>query len=184
MPDPATLVVTRIVRPGHLDRFRAWVDDYDAAAAHASGDAGSVRLEQAGGFHHLLHRFASEDDLVGWLASPDHAALIARGRSHAVGRAQRRIGDRVRFDVPSDADAHSWKTWLVTWVAVLPVLLLVSSAIRALLPGLPPIAQTIVSSPFLTAILTFIILPRVNRWSRFWQMQDAAGRVRSAGDGG
>ncbi|WP_375397833.1 hypothetical protein [uncultured Sphingomonas sp.] len=184
MPQFATLVLTRVIRPGRLDRFRGWATDLDRAAAGAPGHDGSVRLEQAGGFHHLLHRFVGADDLARWQASPAYAALMRAGESHSVGRAQAETGDRVSFALPSEATAHKWKTWLVTLVAVLPVLLVISTAVRALLTGWPPIAQTALSSPILTAVLTGLILPRVNRWSRFWQVQDSDGRVGKSRDRG
>lgn len=184
MPAPATLVLTRVVRPGRLDRFRRWAADLDRAAAATRGHDGCVRLEQADGFHHLLYRFASEDDLVRWQASPAYAALIRAGAAHSVGRAQAGTGDAIGFALPSEASAHKWKTWIVTLVAVMPVLLAVSTIVRRLLPDLPPIAQTAISSPILTAILSAVILPHVNRWSRFWQVQDTRGKVGESRDDG
>lgn len=184
MPLPATLILTRVVRPGRLDRFRTWAAEVDRAAAVAPGHDGSVRLEQADGFHHLLQRFAGEDDLALWRASPAFTALMEAADDHSVGRTQAETGDQVVFALPSEASAHRWKSWLVTLIAVLPMLLAISTAVRRLLPNWPPIAQIAVSSPILTAVLSTLILPRVNRWSRFWQVQDADGRVGKPRDGG
>lgn len=181
---PATLVLSRVVRPGRLDRFRAWAVEVDRAAAAAPGHAGSVRLEQADGFHHLLQRFASDDDLARWRASPTFAALMRAAGDHSVGRTQAETGRQVGFALPSEASAHRWKSWLVTLVAVLPMLLAINTAVRHLLPHWPPLAQLAVSSPILTGVLSTVILPRVNRWSRFWQVQDAAGRVGKTRDRG
>ncbi len=184
MPIPVTLVLSRVVRPGRLDRFRAWATDLDRAAAAAPGHDATVRLEQADGFHHLLYRFAAEADLVHWQASPSYDALMQAGDAYSVGRAQADAGRHASFALPSEASARKWKTWVVTLIAVLPVLLAISAAVRRLVPGWPPIAQTALSSPILTAILSAIILPRVNRWSRFWQVQDAAGRIAKSRDSG
>lgn len=182
MPAPATFIASHVVRPGHLEPFRAWAAEFDQAAARAAGHAGGVRLEQAGGFHHLIHRFAAPDDLERWLASPAYEQLRDAGEDHAVARTQHKAGDLVGFDLPSEASVPKWKAWLVTWLSVLPVILLVSSAIRWVLPTLPPLAQAALSSLILTATLTWIILPRVNRSSRFWQIQNTSGKVRKGSD--
>lgn len=180
----ATLVLSRVVRPGRLDRFRAWADEVDRAAAAEPGHDGGVRLEQAGGFHHLVHRFAGESDLARWQASRAYAALLAAGDAHSVGIAQAETGNQVGFALPGEASARKWKTWAVTLTAVLPMLLVISTAVRWLVPDWPPIAQIAVSSPILTAVLSAIVLPRVNRWSRFWQVQDADGRIAKRPDRG
>lgn len=183
MPAPATFIASHIVRPGHLDQFRAWAAEFDRAAAQAGGHRGGIRLEQAGGFHHLIHRFATAENLDAWLASPAYRSLREAGEAHAVARAQHEAGDQVGFALPSEASAPKWKAWLVTWLSVLPVILLVSSAIRWLSPDLPPLAQAALSSLILTATLTWLILPRVNRWSRFWQVRNTSGKVRKGSDG-
>lgn len=180
MSEPATFVLSRVVRPGRQADYQLWADAFDRAAAAVPGHRGGVRLEQGGGFHHLLHRFADAEQLDRWRASPPVVALLAAAEHHSVGRAQQAVGAQVGFALPSEAAARKWKAWLVTWLTVLPVLLVVSTIVRRMLPGWPPPAQLIASSPILTGLLTWVILPRVNRWSRFWQVQTAGGRARRA----
>lgn len=184
MPEPATLVMTRVVRPGRLAAFRAWADEADAAIAGAPGHRGGIRLEQAGGFHHLLHRFASAEQLGHWMRSPDHARMIAVADRHSVGRDQDDAGAQVTFVLPGESSARTWKTWLVTWLAVLPIMLVVSTAIRSLLIQVPQLIQLVLSSLILTGTLTWLVMPRVHRWSRFWQLENAQGELRKEPDAG
>lgn len=181
MPPPATLILSRVVRPARRDPFRAWFADLEAAAAAAPGHDASVRLDEADGFEHLLLRFADADDLARWQASPGYAALMDAGDAHSVGRSQAATGRRISLALPSEASARKWKTWLVTLAAVLPVLLVINTLVRSLVPNWPPLAQVALSSPILTGVLTGVIMPRVNRWSRAWQVQDTDGRVTKRG---
>lgn len=184
MTATATAVISRAVRPGRLDEFRAWADRLDAAVGTQPGFLGLIRLEQSGGLHHLVHRFDSRAALDRWKASPDYHALIEAGRHASVGLHQVKTGERIHLDVPSESGGSKWKLFLVTWVIVLPVLLALSSGIRALFPGLPPLVQTAISSLLLTGALTTVILPRLQRWSRFWLLQDARGKLKTSGDSG
>ncbi|WP_298811203.1 hypothetical protein [uncultured Sphingomonas sp.] len=61
---------------------------------------------------------------------------------------------------------------------MLPVLLIVSTIVRALLPTLPSPVQIIVSSLLLTSLLQWVILPRVQRAARAWMLKDARGALR------
>ena len=184
MTDTATAVISRAVRPGRLDAFRDWADRVDAAAGAQPGFLGLLRLEQSGGLHHLVHRFESRAALDRWEGSPDQRALIEVGHDASVGLHQVKAGERAHFDLPSESGGSKGKTFLVTWLTVLPVLLALSSAVRALFPDLPPLLQTALSSLLLTGMLTTVILPRVQRWSRFWLLQDASGRLKTSGDSG
>jgi antibiotic biosynthesis monooxygenase (ABM) superfamily enzyme len=85
----------------------------------------------------------------------------------------------VQFDLPSDASAAKWKRFVTTWLAVFPVLLAISSLTRWLLEDWPPLLQLIPSSLMLTATLQWIILPRIQRWSRFWLLRGADGDLRT-----
>jgi antibiotic biosynthesis monooxygenase (ABM) superfamily enzyme len=66
----------------------------------------------------------------------------------------------------------------VTWLGVVPTLLIVSSVIAWALPDVPRVVQQIISSVLLTSALTWLILPRVRGWSRFWMMQNKRGDLR------
>ena len=61
--------------------------------------------------------------------------------------------------MPSESGGSKWKLFVFTWLAVLPMLLALSSAIRALLPDAPPLLQTAM-------------------------LRDARGKLKTAGDSG
>lgn len=149
--DPATLVISCAVRPGKSAAFARWVDDVGTAAKTADGIAGIVRLGQSDALQHLLLRFESEDALARFRAGHDYQALAARGDTLTVGVDQVATGRDVDVELPSDADASPWKRFVVTWLSVVPVLLIVSTVVRTLLPTTPPPLQIVASSLLLTS---------------------------------
>lgn len=175
---PATLVISRAVLPGKAEAFTRWIEELSAAASAAEGFSGLVRLGQTDALQHLLLRFADRAALDRFRASAAYRALAARGDELTVGTDQVASGRDVDIELPSDASASPWKRFIVTWLSVLPVLLIVSTIVRALLPTLPSPVQIIVSSLLLTSLLQWVILPRVQRAARAWMLKDARGALR------
>jgi antibiotic biosynthesis monooxygenase (ABM) superfamily enzyme len=173
--DPAgvTVVVTRVVHPGHEEEFAAWADDVDRTAAGFDGHRGGVRLHDEQGLNHLVYQFDSADHLHAWEASPRRRELIARGN---------RISDEERstsgtpnawFIVPGHTSSPRWKTFVLTWIAVYPILLILATVIKAIAPGMPQPVALAISSGTLTALLTWVILPRLTRRARPWLFRGA-----------
>jgi antibiotic biosynthesis monooxygenase (ABM) superfamily enzyme len=181
-PMPATFVVSRVMRPGREDAYEPWVRRLLTAAQTHDRFAAAVRLDQAGGLHHLLLQFGGPDALQAWLAQPAYRDLAAEAEAFSVGLDQRDSGKVVGFTLPSEVAAKKWRTALVTWIGVVPTLLIVSGVIGWALPALPRVLQQILSSVVLTAALTWLILPRVRGWSRFWMLQDSRGKLRKDSD--
>jgi antibiotic biosynthesis monooxygenase (ABM) superfamily enzyme len=177
---PAAAITTYIVKPGELDAFKAWADRLDGATAAAPGFLDTMRLEQTGGVIHLLHRFDSADNRDAWSATANFRVLAAEADHYSHGRRQLGAGRELRFSLPGEANAAKWKRFLMTVAAVFPVLLVLNGL--GGLTGLPQIARLAITSPLLTALLTWVILPRVTRWLRPWILTDAQGRPRKPGE--
>lgn len=156
----ATVIVSRAIRAGQEQCFEQWADRFAASARDADGYLSTLRLGQTEGLQHLVFRFRDASQAKAWRASDGFARLGAEADAFSVGLDQLHQGDPARFELPSDASAAKWKRFVTTWAAVFPVLLVISSAMRWLLKGQPPIVQLIPSSLLLTAGLQWLILPR------------------------
>ncbi|GGB34548.1 hypothetical protein GCM10011380_25010 [Sphingomonas metalli] len=178
-PKIATLVTTRIVPARMLPEFRVWADAFDDAAARAAGHVSSLRLEQAGGLFHLIHQFGSSGDRDRWLEASDYHHLLRRAERFPVERRQCVDGRRAHLVVPSESAADPKRTFITTWLAVFPVLLVLSTLVRSVASSLPQPIQLLFSSLMLSALLQFVILPRVQRFARPWTLSDPDGKARS-----
>lgn len=106
-------------------------------------------------------------------------AHVAKADRFSTALRQIDIGDGVAFDLPSDASASKWKRFVTTWLTVFPVLLVVSLTVRSVLKEAPLPLQLVPSSLLLTATLQWVILPRLQRYTRFWLLQDGTGRLQT-----
>ena len=176
---PAVSVDSHIVRAGELDRFEAWADRFDRAAAGQPGFAGTVRLEQTEGVVHLVQRFDRREQLDRWQASAACRALADEADRFSHSRRQVGQGRAIRVGLPGEADAAKWKKALMTLVVVFPVLVALNLLVG--LTGLPQLARLAITSPLLVALLTWAILPQVTRLLKPWILSDEHGRVRKPG---
>jgi uncharacterized protein len=170
---PVTVVVTRVVRPGKEDEFAAWADDVDTAAARFPGHLAAVRLHAGEGLNHLIYQFDSPDHLRAWEESGERRELVRRADRLSDERRTMSGGRHTWFTVPAEAASPRWKTFLITWAAVYPTLLVIATAVKLAVPGLPQPIALAISSGTLTALLTWVILPRVNRQARPWLLRGA-----------
>ncbi|WP_394653897.1 hypothetical protein [uncultured Sphingomonas sp.] len=176
---PGTIISSRAIQAGAEARFERWVDQLQDAARDSAGYLGAIQLRQTQGLQHIVFRFERETDARAWRESDRFRALAAAANDFSTGLDQMQAGDPVRFEAPNDNAAVGWKRFIATWIAVFPVLLAISSVMRWLLAGLPPALQLLPSSLVLTAVLQWIVLPRLQRWSRVWLLQDGDGKLRT-----
>ncbi|WP_206313332.1 hypothetical protein [Streptomyces coryli] len=104
---------------------------------------------------------------------------------HDLLRRVERISEERRITVPG---MNSWftvtggsfrqraKTFLLTWAAAYPTLLVLSLSIQAVAPGLPRPVSLAATSGVLTALLTWLILPRLTRRTRPWLLRGSRPR--------
>jgi antibiotic biosynthesis monooxygenase (ABM) superfamily enzyme len=114
-----------------------------------------------------------------WQASKSLTAHVAVADSYSTALCQTKVGNGVAFELPSDASASKWKRFVTTWLTVFPVLLSISLVVRTVLKDVPLPLQLLPSSLILTAMLQWVILPRLQRYTRFWLLQDSSGRLQT-----
>jgi antibiotic biosynthesis monooxygenase (ABM) superfamily enzyme len=180
---PVTTVATWVVRPGKEREFARWAQEIDRAVAEFDGHLGGVRLHDARGMNHLIYQFDSASHLRAWEESPRRAELLRRGDRLSEERRTTVSGLDTWFDVPGPDASRRWKTFLLTWVAAYPTLLIFSTAVSLVAPDLPRPVMLAITSTILTALLTWVILPLLTREARPWLLRGArSDPTRRPGD--
>lgn len=174
----ATIVTSRAIRAGYEEDFERWVEKLNRLARAAPGYRAAIRLGQTAGFQHLLFRFEDRDAVEAWHKDAELSEHLAIADCFSTALRQTDSGNDVTFELPSDASASKWKRFVTTWLTVFPVLLIISLVVRTALKGAPLPLQLLPSSLLLTATLQWIILPRLQRYTRFWLLQDSSGRLQ------
>ena len=148
--EPMKIVLERRVRPGAEPAFERWVQRLVEAASRSRGFEGaSVMAAVQSGEHFILLRFATQSDLDHWRASPEV------------------IGHLVEGDALSEAAQGRplVRTGLVTWVALLPQVILLAYLIPAAVPFL---ANAAISTAIPVVALTWFVMPGITRLLYGW----------------
>ncbi|WP_046727116.1 antibiotic biosynthesis monooxygenase [Streptomyces humi] len=171
--DSVTVMVTRVVAPEREEEFARWAEEADRAAAGCPGHLGAVRLHDGQGLHHLVYRFDSAEHLDAWERSDVRRELVRRGNRISEPRSSRSTDLAPWFTLQERNVPPRWKSFLTTWAAAYPCLLTIATLLKLLFPALPQAAALAVNSLVLTALLTWVIQPRLTRRARSWLLRGA-----------
>ncbi len=173
VPSPVKIVIERRARAGAEEALRAWAERFVAEASQSPGhEGGSVLSGPGSRAHVILLRFDSTASLERWQGSPAYEALMREADEvSSPGEAsQIRSGLETWFTLP-DMPAPTkpppkWKMAIVTWVALLPMVVALAYVFAPL--ELPFLIQAALSTAIPVAMLTWIIMPRATRALYAW----------------
>ncbi|MGW2641393.1 antibiotic biosynthesis monooxygenase [Streptomyces sp. NPDC001348] len=182
--NPVTVTVAYHVTPGREADFHSLGWAMLGASSRQPGFMGGGVLVDQEAEWHVVYRFASEDAALGWEISRDRKQWDARatGVARETGRQSVR-GAKAWFDAqaprpvsPAPAPAPpaapvppaKWKLWFVNMSAVFPPVLLFNLIVLPYLGGLNPIVRTLLLCLCVTALVTWILMPRLQRFLKKW----------------
>jgi uncharacterized protein len=169
--EPVTVTVARRVAVGREREFEDWYDGIIGAASRFPGFLGSgiLRPHTTGQDWHVVYRFAAPEDLTRWEESPERAGWLRKTDDLARETGVERVsGLETWFSLPGrTAPAPPrWKMFLVTLVAIVPLVLLMNLLVLPVMDGWPLVARTLIFSGTLTGLMTWLVMPRVTRLFR------------------
>ena len=176
MSEPVTVLVTRRVRAGQEQAFTAWLSELAQMAARYPGHQGVTEIappESAIDLEYVIvFRFDSQAHLRVWQASDERRAMLARSASMADEPPQERelTGLETWFATPGGQVRRSplpWKMWLLSSVAIYPLITMLSLAL-APLAAVPLPIRLAITTPVLGALMTWIVMPRLSRLVSSW----------------
>lgn len=184
-----TEVIIEEVRAGSEDAYRAWSHRMEEAQARLPGyQGGYTQPPPAGGRHWTtLLRFATVDDLNGWLGSQERQALLRE----AAPLVERAIAHRVNTAFPGWAptDANSgkpppdWKTTMLVLLGLYPIVAIEIAWLMQYLAGLRPALAGFIGNALSVTLVAYGTMPLLVRGMGWWLFPrpDAAARLTVAG---
>ena len=170
------LIITHTIRAGEEKRYEVWLTDILGAVSNSPGYLGREIFRPAQGMrtYTSILRFDCSDNLNAWVESDVRRAyvnqvtdLLEKGDRHEI-----RTGIDFWFTPEGLRPPKPWKQFILTLSAVYPLSLVLSRLIRALFPLAPTLANPLISgllvAASLTALLTFVIMPRYTRLMKWW----------------
>lgn len=170
-PEPVTVTIARRVAPGREADFETWSAELTRAAATYPGylGAGMLRPGRVGEPWHVVFRFASDEDLRVWEHSPERAAMLAAGEDLVHSSDMHRVtGLETWFELPGrTAPAPPrWKMFVVSVAAIYALQLVLNFAVGPL--ALPMVLRVALVAIGVTALMTWLVMPRAVRLLQDW----------------
>lgn len=181
--EPVTVTVAHRVTSGYEDEFALWASTMLAQASDAPGYLGGGILGARQGEEewHIVYRFEDPVSALRWEDSRSHFDWARHTAGFAPQTEVRRaFGLHAWFDSPGRpaAPPPKWKMALVTLSAVFPPVLVFNMTIIPFLGGSSVVLRTLALCMAVTAVVTWIMMPRLTALLKTWLYPDTAGRHR------
>lgn len=173
---PITVVVTRHVRPGCASAFEALMSDtfraVDRMPGHISTDF--LRPTEPGGTaYKIIFKFDRPAHYRQWLESPERALWLERTSRFTEGEPQFEYQQGLEgwVALPASTGGHppeKYKTVAVSWLAIFPLALGVSTALAPVTAGLSPVVTTAMLTGIVVPTQGFAVTPLMSWLFRDW----------------
>ncbi|MGW1407107.1 antibiotic biosynthesis monooxygenase [Streptomyces sp. NPDC002403] len=187
--DVVTAVVSHDVRPGHERDFLRWQDRILKEQERQPGFMGSEMFEPVKGIQDrwvVAFRFDTRQHLEAWLDSDARRRLIEEGHDHFGSYDVRRIGSAFggwfRFGSgPQEGVPPNWKQAMSVVLALYPTVMVLELTAGDWFKdlGVPGYIALFLSNVLSVSILTWLLMPLVNRALAFWLLPGRARSVRA-----
>lgn len=176
--EPVTLLVARRVHHDRYPEFRAWLHEGERLAADFPGYLGSGVLAPPPGDdeHQIVCRFADEQALDAWENSASRQAWLQRGQNLFASHHRHRAHGQVDWFGAADLQPPRWKKSVAIWLAFFPVSLLFHLSFGAALAELPLLLRILLTTVFLTPLMTYLFIPLSTRLLGRWLKPSPAWR--------
>ncbi|MEV0401500.1 antibiotic biosynthesis monooxygenase [Actinoallomurus sp. NPDC050550] len=176
--DAITAVISHRVRPGREQDFVRWQEKARNAQGRFPGFMGFELFRPVPGIQEnwvAIFRFDTREHLNDWLESETRQKLLAEGRRYFAEYELSKIGSAFsgwfRFGGESEAGLPpNWKQAMCVLLALYPtVMILTLTAGKVFeMAGIPGYAAMFLSNVLSVSILTWLMMPLVNRVLAFW----------------
>ncbi|PSB34694.1 antibiotic biosynthesis monooxygenase [Stenomitos frigidus] len=175
---PITLVISEIVDPNHIQEYEAWTQGMNQAASQFEGFLGVETIRPRDHTHPeyvVILKFKDYSHFRRWQLSATFQEWIDRERGLVVRRSRQYqpSGMELWFTLPEHGLEETsqpayYKKVILGVLAVYPLILLANMLLGPVLKGLPSLLGLLLSVTFVSALLTYPIMPWLTKLLSFW----------------
>jgi len=197
---PVTVTTAHQVAPGREAEFQAWANSMlqEAGKSRNYLGGGVISPGDGGGEWHVVYRWSDRDAALRWEgAASDDTPAPAGDRTRSADRAARaarflesagaRAADAAQAGSERPSQVRSpppkWKLALVTLAAVFPPVMLFNVTVIPYLRGVSVVVRTMALCVAVTAIVTWVMMPNLQRLLKGWLNPAAAAKGARAARG-
>ncbi|GGS05350.1 hypothetical protein GCM10010269_50290 [Streptomyces humidus] len=174
-----TVVASHRIAPDREGDYLLWQHKLEKVQEKFPGFQGLELFRPVPGIEDnwvVVFRFDTREHLDNWLGSEARRKLLDEGRDAVGSYEVRRIGSAFSGWFASERGTEeravppNWKQAMAVFLAIFPVVVVLSRTLNSqlLAAGLPIFGMYFVSNIISVAILTWAMMPLVNRLFRFW----------------
>ena len=170
----ATVMITRIVRPGHAADYRRWLSETLNAAEAFPNHLGTIVLTPTtdANVYRFVHLFADDASLEAWEKSEAHQRLSAEADRFSRSSRDEATGMTAWFTVAGMSPVSPPPRWKMTIVIFGVVYLLTASLIPLQARWTPPSWPFLLTNAILNGVIavamTYALMPAATRLLRDW----------------
>ncbi|MBF2029411.1 MAG: antibiotic biosynthesis monooxygenase [Oscillatoriales cyanobacterium C42_A2020_001] len=176
--DPVTLVISEIVKPDRIQEYEAWTRGINHAAREFEGYLGANIIrprDHAFPEYVTIVKFDNYAHFRTWQVSPICQEWLAKAKDLVDQRVYQRQSyepemwftlSRTATNKPKQPAYY--KQVIVGAIAVYPLILLANTLLGPILKGLHPQLALLMSVFFVSALLTYPVMPWLTRTLSFW----------------
>lgn len=175
---PITLVISEVVDRDRIEQYEAWTKGINHAAQQFEGFMGvEVIRPRDHGYpeYVVIVKFDTYANVRHWLVSPVYRDWMSQSDGLIAARSQQYLpsGLELWFTLPHSlqqkvSQPAYYKQVIVGVLGVYPLILLSNALLGPLLSGLPALLGLLISVFFVSALLTYPVLPWLSKSLRFW----------------
>ncbi len=178
---PITLVISEVVDPSKLAAYEAWTKGINHDARQFEGFLGVEVIRPRDHDHPeyvVIVKFDTYDHLRRWLISPTYRDWMDQSYGLIAARSQQHLpnGLELWFTLPQARSRGGaplppppyYKQVVLGVLAVYPLILLANVVLGPLLGGLPSLLGLFISVIFVSALLTYPVMPWLSKGLGFW----------------
>jgi antibiotic biosynthesis monooxygenase (ABM) superfamily enzyme len=178
-PGPITLVISELVEPSQVPAYETWTKGINCDAREMEGFLGVEIIRPRDRSHPeylVIVKFDTYDNLHRWLVSPIYRAWMEQAGELIAARSQQHLpnGLELWFTLPQRRTALAapqppyYKQVVLGVLGVYPLILLANVLLGPLLGGLHSLLGLFISVIFVSALLTYPVLPWLSKGLEFW----------------
>lgn len=185
--DPITMVISEVVEPSRIQAYEAWSKGFNQAAKQFEGflEVNVIRpRDHAYPEYVVIVKFDSYAHFRNWWTSPTFQQWTEKGRDLVVDRSQQQFsGLELWFTLPPNASNKPsqpayYKKVTLGVLAVYPLILLANALLGRFLKPLPSLLSLLISVTFVSALLTYPVMPWLTQRLGFWLYPSLANSSR------
>lgn len=176
--DPITLVISEVVEPHLIEEYETWTKGINQSAQQFEGFMG-VEIIRPRDHQYpeyvVIVKFDNYAHCKNWLTSTIYQQWMKRSQEFISKRSQQhqQNGLELWFTLPKSKSGNPieppyYKQVIIGVITVYPLILLANLLLTPFLQGLPPLLSLLISVVFISALLSYPVMPYTTKILAFW----------------